>query len=1080
MSSRLDKNLITVVTGQAVDAFDKLFRILYMTSSLVDLRKVPMEPEPEPEPLPQPAPVSLPSAAIARKLYNPKYALVTLGNSSPTTSSGNNSPKETSKNADVPENKKRGQGRACKEAVQEAPPLHPGLINLEKACLMSYLPIWPEPDPSSDVIGFINVRDSNKPNQVHLQRSEMFGTSQAIRFSSPFSMPKETLPEVATPREPSAKYKEMNKLGLDKDKAKTEESVVDRAQPTQLNARPDDIKSKAEAPQQKSPAPGPKCDTTKTLNTENKLKSNTPTNQDAGHNTTPRLNAHALPQPSSKAPTPNLGRPSHAAQTVTTNTPKPDSLPGPNNKKEAETILNTQRAVVYRTQAAESNSTQSSHLRSPTQSNTQTKTVPPHTDSHPQAVCTQPQNSSEMIPNIQTPAANSRASSSSQSENNPVSITTSMNTNAPLSSISSSSPLYPLTSSTTVSAPLPSSSASYLSSTSTPPTPKPRTIQLFIKDGSDIAGYSRKLLSELRAGRGPEASAWPPVVHNEPAVAPVVQTSPTKEPVTVRELQNKSGSKAGAQKDAENTGNIGEAARQKQSGTSREAKNEETAGLHDDRAGMQSVAGINLEAQSDALITDAPKAVSVNIPKIIPKDVEAKTLTSVDCKLAPQIQRIAAVQTETKAPERGLTGCESTQVPNEKGTNVTQHKTYLARPHEVQRISYCEVTPQDIGVLETVDSLKFPTHIPVSASHGPHLSKEGAGNGAAGNPSVMLPARRTDSSPNTAKHNTHSTFQELPPKARESTHTPEKSLRLHLTEMHVPDLRSPTPEKEARSLAALARTPTPDGLLPLTPTSGSRTHTPDFRTPTSDVSDGYVSPPSTTSEEYYECSESPIHEPVADQAAYRNHVATEDPFSFTRTNTPTSVTSSVNSNSRALASAALGATDRNTSSSETQSLSGPSRASSSSSLLEKKTKMGQEEEAANEENGREVDEKGRRLSLAERRTEGESRGTERRGSEEAKRTADRFKQSKVLTEAIGKLKEPQAQTPKRKKALNQSSAERLVDRGATPGELTNQGAEPKRWSTGDLRPRKVSSEGERPDKGKAVSRATREPEGQKV
>uniref|UniRef100_A0A3B3ZW24 Scaffolding anchor of CK1 domain-containing protein n=1 Tax=Periophthalmus magnuspinnatus TaxID=409849 RepID=A0A3B3ZW24_9GOBI len=78
MSSRLDRNVITVVTGQAVDAFDRLFRFLYTTSSrLVDLQRVVTEPEPEHNPVPQPASVPTPSAAVARKLYNPKYALLT-------------------------------------------------------------------------------------------------------------------------------------------------------------------------------------------------------------------------------------------------------------------------------------------------------------------------------------------------------------------------------------------------------------------------------------------------------------------------------------------------------------------------------------------------------------------------------------------------------------------------------------------------------------------------------------------------------------------------------------------------------------------------------------------------------------------------------------------------------------------------------------------------------------------------------------------------------------------------------------------------------------------------------------------
>nr|XP_057905982.1 protein FAM83G-like [Doryrhamphus excisus] len=207
MSSRLDKNLVTVVTGQAVEAFDHLFRHLYTTSRFVDLRQVSINPEPEPEPVQQPVPVVLPSTTLARKLYNPKYALLIGDNASTPPPAAENSPKE-SQTPEVPDSKKRRRGRGSPEPAEEL--IHPGLVNLEKACLISYLPTWPEPDPPSDVIGFINIMDTSKPTQVHLQRSERFETSQAIRFSSPFSMPKEILPEVARPRESTFRTEKTN------------------------------------------------------------------------------------------------------------------------------------------------------------------------------------------------------------------------------------------------------------------------------------------------------------------------------------------------------------------------------------------------------------------------------------------------------------------------------------------------------------------------------------------------------------------------------------------------------------------------------------------------------------------------------------------------------------------------------------------------------------------------------------------------------------------------------------------------------------------------------------------------------
>ncbi|XP_071246391.1 protein FAM83G-like [Salvelinus alpinus] len=196
-ASRLDRNLITVLSGQAVETFDKQFRDLYMTSRGVSLAKVPLEEEPIPDftPIATPAPVS---AAIARKLVNPKYALVTsqakANNASPASSANDSSNKNSTTQNPL--------GRVLKPAREpvEAPPLHPGLANLEKVYLIPYLPTWPEPDPPRDVIGFINVRDASRPQQVHLQRSQQFETSQAIRFTSPFSMPEKPLPETATLR----------------------------------------------------------------------------------------------------------------------------------------------------------------------------------------------------------------------------------------------------------------------------------------------------------------------------------------------------------------------------------------------------------------------------------------------------------------------------------------------------------------------------------------------------------------------------------------------------------------------------------------------------------------------------------------------------------------------------------------------------------------------------------------------------------------------------------------------------------------------------------------------------------------
>ncbi|XP_066531580.1 uncharacterized protein fam83ga [Hoplias malabaricus] len=180
-ASRLDRNIITVLTGQAVDTFDKLFQDLYMMSNGVNLNKINLLDEPKPEPVPQTAPAPLPSATMALKLINPKYALVF----STATAKISNTPSENIKQT---------------KEVPEASQIHPGLLHLEKANMTEYLPVWPDPDPSSDVIGFINIRDYSKPIQAHLMRSELFEVSQAIRFKDPLNVQEEPLPGKAYPK----------------------------------------------------------------------------------------------------------------------------------------------------------------------------------------------------------------------------------------------------------------------------------------------------------------------------------------------------------------------------------------------------------------------------------------------------------------------------------------------------------------------------------------------------------------------------------------------------------------------------------------------------------------------------------------------------------------------------------------------------------------------------------------------------------------------------------------------------------------------------------------------------------------
>ncbi|KAM6965945.1 uncharacterized protein LKV04_018453 [Tautogolabrus adspersus] len=734
-SSRLDKNLITMVTGQAVEAFDRLYRILYSTSSFVNLQQVATEPEPEPEPIPEPVSAPPPSAEVTRKLHNPKYALVNLGNPA-----RKNSPQETPKTENKAINK-RGRRRSIKEALQEAPPLHPGLANLEKVCMMAYLPTWPDPDPPKDVIGYINVRDASNPNQAQLQRSEM--TSQAIRFSSPFSMPEETLPEVATLRQLPGKRKEMNKLQPAQDITKAKESQVDRAS---VNSGPVETKSKPETAKQNSPASGPKCesnkDKTMNLNIDKKLGAKATTNKKAVQNTAPQLNAHTPLQSSAEQSSCVPRRPTDTTTTVVNKSAEPDSLPGSNTKTETQM-----------------NSTQTLHMGLNKEQHTQKQNVQPHSVSHTQAVHIQSQNSSAIPPNNRTPTANRQVISSTVS-------TLSENSD------NASSSVPPLTSSSaTPTLPIPSSSeASSLPPTSAPPIPKPRTIQLLIKDG--ITSDGKKLL-ECSIAKKPESSTGSLMVQNESAVVTELETSPEKQPEIVPDLQN-GGSITVTQRDTESTVKMKDDSQQKEGGTSR--KNEKVD------------PGTTLVLRPDHLTTEESRVESVNAQEIVPNLPEPKRLTTINGKLTRQIDKELI---ESKALEKTTTCPELAEAPNKNSKNVTNCKTNSEKSPELQKTSQSESVPQDIGVLETVESTN-------------------------------------------TTHNTHSTT-----KALEGKHTPEKPFHLQLSDTHTPDLRSLTPDGELRWLKALSRTPTPDGMHSRTPTPDSRTHTPDprsytpdFRTPT--------------------------------------------------------------------------------------------------------------------------------------------------------------------------------------------------------------------------------------------------------
>lgn len=708
MSSRLDRNLVTVVTGQAVEAFDKLFRILYANSSSVDLQQVAMETEPEPEKelLPQPAAVVPLSAVIAMKLYNPKYNLAFC--SSPPLAADQDSAKksseEISKNPEDHKKKKRHK-RASKDSLQETPPLHPYLSSLEKICLISLLPTWPEPDPPSDVIGFINIRDTSKPLQAHLQRSEMFETSQVIRFSSPINIPKEVLPLVAKPRKFIAEQGEVK--------------VLSQGQ-TPAGEQPGDLKRKLD---------------NKTLTFEMQHKSarnaecELDTNiKESGHNTTTKHNSDKTNASSN-------------CEGQRLNTPKNSSvLPGSNTKAcESYVIING----FSRTQAS------------------------PQTGGPIDSTTGQRVHTIEMSPDLQTSSSSS-----------PI--------HARLSAMSS-----PLVSASPDPA-LPPSSES-----SSPPTPKPRTVQLVIKDTVHDNGQK---LQEVSIVRRQQSSAGLQV-HDQPAS--VRDLWPLKDSLR---LQNSI--------ETAREGTFGEAQNKNVHGNYQETKIEEV--VHDVKAKPESK---HLSQAGDIRYGAAER---VGDQEKVHEDNES--------------DRVATAQLGNA--RRGPTGFESDEVSHENRKNVVKEKAKLSGGHTLQKIQQSTLT----GVISSVSETS--SHMPVSDTRNPNMLADDCtrANGGA--------------------LNGLSSSKELSPKSHASRSSSEISLSSNLSDTQRKDLRLRIPDEEVRPLSPLGHTPstpTPDPRLH-TPDSGSRT--PDFRMSTSDFSDGLGSPRtlSTTSDEYYECSDFPSYE----------------------------------------------------------------------------------------------------------------------------------------------------------------------------------------------------------------------------
>lgn len=810
MSSRLDKHLVTVVTGQAVDSFDRLFRELYGTSSAVDLQRVAMEPEPEPQPLPQPVAVA-PSAEVARKMYNPKYALLAMGTNStyPAFSSGPNTPKDSNKI------------KMSKKAAQvEAPPLHPGLVDLEKAYLIPYLPTWPEPDPSSDVIGFINVRDSSRQMQVHMQRSERFETSQAIRFSSPLSVPQETLPEVAQPRQRATNLQGITVETAHPTQVSIQEVAVDKAQPispytrlstpaTQPLGRDVHIvqNQSVDAPIQTS-GPIVKAET-QPVNTEAKTLTNTATQQiTQSHIDTPASFSHtAIFKPGSAGPP-------HPIHNLAIKDPERYSdIASQSHVGQSTLTIHTDKNIhsenVSISDHMQTSSPTFSHVHASLNAIHQINATLPIQTEHRIAhkvSCKQDLHAKPQSPckeDFTPPTQISTLSSTTSIPSSPVPTTTTApgvppacpspsTTHALLSSIPTPSRL------SSTSNP---SINSHSTNTSPIPLPKPRTVHLLMNNWSKCNVQNQPLNSGepgSSSGSGPVGDVFK---QEEDAMmtATGMQVGPTSvfnSTTKLAKWQDRSDMKTYLLNDA------------KEFPDGKKATGQRT----------QSILSVNpLQADDKPFKEKMPKG-------------------SGNTTQAGNMVRSHRVNEGLSKPDK-----DSESVTTEHFKKATQH-----------------VQPNEGLLHETLDSA-LCAHTQggqrgVTASH--------PSNDEAVNHTYVL---------NSAKPN-------------RDVCTPEKKMRPHTLDLPACVQHSQTPEKESPPCDPVA-----GRISPCSPTAMWRTtdarccSSPNRRTPTPDTSDGYVSSRddsalSTTSEEYYECNESPRPSPIFDQGIGLDISMTDDHF----------------------------------------------------------------------------------------------------------------------------------------------------------------------------------------------------------
>nr|XP_033819036.1 protein FAM83G [Geotrypetes seraphini] len=180
-AARTDRNVITVLTGQVVEAFDKQFQELYLNSKGVSLKTVTVEDEPKTEPVFQTIIIpAAPAPDVAKKLINPKYALVKTKSASDQGTDNKGGSKEGSKAPDDKNCKDKQQSDVKEEVLSN---IHPALQNMEKINMFDYLPTWVEPEPEpSEVLGYINIVNPNIKNAKlsQMSRIKICDTAQAM------------------------------------------------------------------------------------------------------------------------------------------------------------------------------------------------------------------------------------------------------------------------------------------------------------------------------------------------------------------------------------------------------------------------------------------------------------------------------------------------------------------------------------------------------------------------------------------------------------------------------------------------------------------------------------------------------------------------------------------------------------------------------------------------------------------------------------------------------------------------------------------------------------------------------------